>query len=78
MKKAIAGVLVVLGMFLTPRATPYAPKTRAPIYESHRMTWPEFREHLHPRKALVWVVAVLLYGSAFNNKEKKDKQARAR
>ena len=37
MKKTIAGVLVVLGMFLTPGATPYAPKTRAPIYES---TWP--------------------------------------
>ena len=51
MKKATAGVLVVLGMFLTPGAIPYAPKTQAPIYEPHRMTWPEFREDLHRRKA---------------------------
>ena len=51
MKKAIAGVLVVIGMFLTPGAAPYAPKTRAPTYEPHRMTWPEFYIRYHRRKA---------------------------
>ena len=38
-------------MFLTAGATLYAPKTRAPICEPHRMTWPEFRENLRRRKA---------------------------
>ena len=69
--KAIAGGLVVLGMFLTPGSTPYAPKTRAPFYEPHRMTWSEFREDLHRRHALVWAVAVLLYGSVFTIRKKR-------
>ena len=51
MKKAIAGVLVVFGMFLTTGATLFAPKIRAPINELHSMTWPEFREDLRRRKA---------------------------
>ena len=51
MMKAIAAALVVLGMFMTAGATPYAPKTRAPIYEPHRVSWPELRDDLHRRKA---------------------------
>ena len=50
-KKAIAGVLVVFGMFLTAGATLYAPKTREPIYEPHRWTWPGFSEDLRRRMA---------------------------
>ena len=49
--KAIAAALVVLGMFMTAGATPYAPKTRAPIYEPHRVSWAGLREDLHHRKA---------------------------
>ena len=51
MMKAIAAALVVLGMFMTAGATPYAPKTRAPIYKPHRVSWPELRDDLHRRKA---------------------------
>ena len=38
-------------MLLTAGATVYAPKTRAPIYEPHGMTWPEFRGDLRRREA---------------------------
>ena len=37
--KCIAAVLVVLGMFDTTGATPHAPRTRALIYEQHRVSW---------------------------------------
>ena len=50
-RKAVAGVLVVFGMLLTAGATLYAPKTWAPLYEPHGMTWPDFREDLRRRRA---------------------------
>ena len=50
-QKAIVGALAVFGMFLTAGATLYAPQTRAPIYEPHRVKWPEFRGDLRRRKA---------------------------
>ena len=37
--KCIAAVLVVLGMFMTAGATPHAPRTRALIFEQHRVSW---------------------------------------
>ena len=51
MMKCIAAVLIVLGMIITAGATPHAPRTWAPIYEPHRVSWAELREDLHRRKA---------------------------
>ena len=81
MKKAIAGVLVVLDMFLTPGAGV------AGLYES---TWPGcFRLRssgmfAHDYCGTTRVIAgvgggdLARYGSAFKNQEKKDKRPRAR
>ena len=51
MMKCIAAVLIVLGTIMTAGATPHAPSTRAPIYEPHRVSWPELRDDHHRRKA---------------------------
>ena len=48
--KCIAAVLIVLGMIMTAGATPQAPRTRAPIYKPHRVSWAELREELYRRK----------------------------
>ena len=50
MMKCIAAVLIVLGMIITAGATPHAPRTWAPIYEPHRVSWAELGEDLHCRK----------------------------
>ena len=52
MMKCVAAVLIVLGMIVTAGVTLHALRTRAPIYESHRISWTELREDLHRRKAL--------------------------
>lgn len=51
MMKAIAAVLVLLGMGMISGATPHAPQTRAPVYEPYRMSWAELKEDLRRRKA---------------------------
>ena len=75
MKKAIAGVLVVLGMFLTPRAA---------VAALHESTWPgcfplrSSRMFAHACCVTMRVTAGVgggsLYCSAVKNQEKKDKQ----
>ena len=50
--KALAAAFVVLGMFLVGgEATPHAPNTRHKLYEPHRGSWAQVREHLRRREA---------------------------